>query len=116
MRGIAGRVEIGSVPHDEIVHRMQHAALFLHASRTSLDKALLEAMACGCLVVSCSDAARSVLPPECLATAGGMADRVRTLLELPTAEQDALRQRLQEIVVRYHSLKELIRRLVSEMQ
>ncbi len=116
MRGVAGRVEIGSVTHDEIVHRMRSAALFLHASKTSLDKALLEAMACGCLVVSCSEAARAVLPKECLATPEGMADRVKTLLGLSAKEQDALRQHLREIVVRNHSLQRLVKRLVSEMQ
>jgi len=111
-----GRVEIGSVTHDEIVHRMQQAALFLHASRTSLDKALLEAMACGCLVVSCSQAARAVLPKECLATPEGMADRAKTLLGLPEREQDALRGKLRETVVQHHSLSSLIRRLLQEMR
>lgn len=111
-----GRIEIGSVTHDEIAHRMQSAALFLHASKTSLDKALLEAMACGCLVVSCSEAARSVLPKECLSTPEGMADRVKTLLGLPEKEQDALRHHLRDVVVRDHSLQRLVRRLLSEMQ
>lgn len=110
-----GRIEIGSVTHDEIAHRMRSATLFLHASRTGLDKALLEAMACGCLVVSCSEAARSVLPKECLSTPEGMADRVKTLLALPQGEQDALRRRLREIVVQGHSLQRLVRKLVVEM-
>ncbi|NOS67067.1 MAG: glycosyltransferase [Candidatus Peribacteraceae bacterium] len=116
MRAVAGRVEIGSVTHEEIVHRMRAAALFLHASKTSLDKALLEAMACGCLVVSCSEAARGTLPPECLSTAEGMADRAKTLLGLPEPEQEALRRQLREIVVRNHSLARLVERLVREMQ
>ncbi len=116
MRPVEGRVEIGSVTHDEIVHRMRSAALFLHASKTSLDKALLEAMACGCLVVSCSEAARGILPKECFATAEGMAERARALLGLSEKEQDALRGQLREIVVQNHSLKRLVRRLVSEMR
>lgn len=116
MRGIEGRVDISSVPHDEMVHRFQTAALMLHASRTSLDKALLEAMACGCLVVSCSEAARDVLPAECRATPDAMADRAKTLLRLPEVEQDALRHRLRTVVVQNHSLHRLVRRLVSEMK
>lgn len=116
MRGAAGRVEIGSVANDEMASRMQQAALFLHASRTGLDKALLEAMACGCLVVSCSEAARAVLPKECMATSEGMADRAKTLLGLTPDEQDSLNRKLREIVIRHHSLRELIRRLVAEMR
>lgn len=115
MKGIVGRVEIGSVTQEEIVHRMSAATMFLHASRTSLDKALLEAMACGCMVVSCAEAVRDVLPKECISTAGGMAERVKTLIALPTHEQEALRKRLREVIVRHHSLQRLIRRLVEEM-
>lgn len=116
MRGAAGRVEIGSVTNDEMASRMQKAALFLHASRTALDKALLEAMACGCLVVSCSEAARAVLPKECMATPEGMADMAKTLLELPPDEQDSLSRKLRAIVIRNHSLRALIQRLVAEMR
>ncbi len=116
MKGIAGRVEIGAVTQEEIVHRMRAATLFLHASRTSLDKALLEAMACGCLIVSCAEAAHAVLPKECLSTAGGMDERVKTLLALSHDEREGLRRRLREIVVSKHSLQRLIRTLVREMQ
>lgn len=116
MRGVAGRVEIGSVTNDEMASRMQQAVLFLHASRTGLDKALLEAMACGCLVVSCSEAARAVLPKECMTTPEGMADRAKTLLGLAPDEQDSMRRKLRDIVIRNHSLRELIRRLVAEMR
>lgn len=113
---IKERVLLPVVTINELVPTwLQHADLFLHASSTSLDKALLEAMACGCLVVSCSDAAREVLPPECLASAEGMAERVKALLGLPEAEQNALRHKLRDIVVRHHSLTRLIQRLVEEM-
>ncbi len=116
MRAVAGRVEISSVPHTEIVHRMQKATLFLHAAKTSLDKALLEAMACGCLVVSCSEAAHGILPPECLSTAEGMAERAMALLALSESEQEVLRHQLRNTVVQKHSLAALIRRLVQEMR
>lgn len=114
-RGLTDRVRIGSMPQQEVVALLQHAMVFLHASMTSLDKALLEAMACGCLVVSCAEAARGILPTECLATPDGMAERVQALLALPVDEQEALRRRLRDIVVRDHGLERLIKRLVEEM-
>ena len=115
-RGIAGRIEQRALPPEEVTAVLQHATLFLHSSQTSLDKALIEAMACECLVVSCSEAAHGVLPPACLATAEGMADRVITLLRMPKTEQDQLRFQLRDTIVRKHSLQRLIRKLVEEMQ
>jgi hypothetical protein len=37
----------------------------LHASTTGLDKVVLEAMACECLVLSCSPYVKDVLALEC---------------------------------------------------
>ncbi len=114
-KGMEHRVEVRSLSQQEVASMLKKAALFLHASSTSLDKALLEAMASGCLVVSCAEAARSVLPKECLATPEGMGDRAKTLLALPPEEQDALRGKLRELVVKDHSLPRLIERLMEEM-
>ncbi|MSR87470.1 glycosyltransferase [Candidatus Peribacteria bacterium] len=113
--GLQGRIEFNWHPQEKIPALLQLAGLFVHASATSLDKALLEAMACECLVLSCADAARGVLPDQCLAKPDTMAHWVEALLSLPEQQQDALRKQLREIVVKDHSLERLVKRLVQEM-
>lgn len=114
--GLKSRVEISMLPPREVPLLLQRAEIFLHSSETSLDKALLEAMACGCLVVSSSEAAKSILPKECLCTDETMADTAQHLLSLPREKQDAIRTALRSMIVERHSLPRLIARLVQEMQ
>lgn len=114
--GIADRVVLQPAPPQDIGDLLDRAALFLHASATSLDKALLEAMAHSCLIVSCSEAARDVLPKECVSTPEGMAEGAKNLLRLPEKEQEEIRLTLREIVEKHHGLENLIRTLVEEMQ
>jgi glycosyltransferase involved in cell wall biosynthesis len=114
--GLMDRVTIEALPQRDVVRLLQRGQVFLHASRTALDKALLEAMACGCLVVSCAEAARSILPDPCIVTPEGMAQRVQALAALPPPEQRALREELRNRVLRDHSLVKLAERLVREME
>jgi glycosyltransferase involved in cell wall biosynthesis len=110
------RVETHAVAPSAVAATLSKASLFLHASETSLDKALLEAMACECLVLSCADAAVEVLPAQCLCSPTEMALQAKHLLSLPASEQAALRQQLRGIVTEKHSLGRLVRRLTEEMR
>jgi glycosyltransferase involved in cell wall biosynthesis len=110
------RVEVAPASPAQVIPLLQHSSLFLHASVTGLDKALLEAMACGCMVISSSDAAKDLLPAQCLATSDQLGARAKELVSLPVSEQDALRHQLRQLIVQHHSLPGLIRRLVDEMQ
>ncbi|HVW66394.1 MAG TPA: glycosyltransferase [Candidatus Peribacteraceae bacterium] len=110
-----GRVDIRSVPPKDIPDLLRKADVFIHASDTSLDKAVLEAMACGCLVVSAAAAFRDILPEPCRAGRDTMAEAVGSMLALPSDQQDALRKTLRRIVEDHHSLRRLIRLLVTRM-
>jgi glycosyltransferase involved in cell wall biosynthesis len=53
---------VGSVPYKENLRYFQSADLFVHMSQTgSLDKVILESMACGVVVLSSNDASREIL-------------------------------------------------------
>ncbi len=112
---LGNRVRRESLPHEEVIAALRRSGLFLHASATALDKAVLEAMACECLVVSTSDALREVLPSRCHASPDSFADVATSLLSLSAEEKAALRHELRERVVRDHSLERLIVTLVSRM-
>ncbi|MEK7616309.1 MAG: glycosyltransferase [Patescibacteria group bacterium] len=56
---------VGKKNHRELPDIYRSHDLFVHMSGTgSLDKTLLEAMACGMKVLSCNDAAKAFLPSE----------------------------------------------------
>ena len=115
--GLNDRVKFhASVLQNALAIHLQRAALFLHTSTTALDKAVLEAMACGCIVVSTNSAVHTVLPEECRATDENFVGKVRTILEMSEEERQKLRERLRKEVVEHHSLSKLIERLVAEMQ
>lgn len=109
-------LEAHGLSQAEIIPVLDRASIFLHASTTSLDKAVLEAMACGCIVVSSAEAFKNVLPKECVCTNETMADTVKKILTMPAEKQEALRKALREIIVKQHSLPRLIDLLVSEMK
>lgn len=104
-----------SLSQAQLIPVLQDASIFLHASTTSLDKAVLEAMACGCIVVSSAVAFKNVLPSECVCTNETMAGTVQKILDMPKEKQEALRKALREIVVKHHSLPRLIELLVRQM-
>ncbi|MBU4331844.1 glycosyltransferase [Patescibacteria group bacterium] len=53
---------IGAVPNKDVVKYYQEADLYLNMSHTgSLDRAIVEAMACGTMVLTCNEAASGVL-------------------------------------------------------
>ncbi len=112
--GITDRITMGALPFTEVLPLLHRAEVFVHASETSLDKALLEAMAAECLVLSSSSAA-DLLPAECRTTPEHFARSLESLLALPASEKEKLRAELRAIVLRSHSLPQFIDRLVREM-
>lgn len=110
------RVSFRTVPHDRLAQLMQEADVFVHASVTGLDKAVLEAMACGCIAVSVSPALADILPKALQCTPETMGQTVASVLVLPASEKEALRKTLREAVIRHHGLDRLIALLVAHMQ
>ncbi len=114
---LADRVAFtGFQSQDEVKALLQRSGLMLHACGGGLDKVVLEAMACGCPVVTTSRAAEGVLPEICLAQTDTLAEHAQRILSLSAEEREALSQSLRLIVETNHSLPRLIGRLVQEMQ
>jgi len=114
--GLGGRVTIGPLDQEGLLALLRDAHVFLHASETALDKALLEAMACGVPVVTTSAAARGVVPEECFAADSAFVSRVQAMIALPPERRWELGGRLRRTVQEGHSLPRLVRRLVAEME
>ncbi|MBZ0293864.1 MAG: glycosyltransferase family 4 protein [Anaerolineae bacterium] len=105
----------GSVAYDAIVPVYQHADVVVNASETgSLDKAVLEAMACGLPVVTANPAFRDVLSEDLLVPLGApeqLAEHLRQIQALSPEQRAEMGTALREIVVRDHSLERLVNRL-----
>lgn len=111
---------IGLITNRELPKFLQSADIFVNMSHTgSLDKAILEAMACGLPVLTCNEALRGVLGPY----AGELmypkedyeklANSLRMLIAMSGEEREKLGLSLREIVVRDHNLTGLIDKIAS---
>ncbi len=125
--GLSARVALhDSVPYPRIPDYFRRASVCVNASTTgSLDKVVLEAMACERVVLSCNDAFPRVVASlgaqaDTLRFRAGnaseLADKLRAVLDLPAAARAGLGSRLREIVQRDHEVDALIARLIARME
>jgi glycosyltransferase involved in cell wall biosynthesis len=119
------RVELaGAVPWLAMPALMGRARVLANVSRTgSVDKVVLEAMACGALPLTCNESFAPLLGPGLAprlmfrpGDAQALADGVQRLLALPAGEAGALSAQLREVVVRGHDLEDLVPRMLAEME
>ncbi len=115
-----------SVPYLRIPDYFRRASVCVNSSFTgSVDKVVLEAMACERPVLSCNDSFPRIVAALgaqterlCFAPhdAPDLAAKLRALLDLEPAERAALGARLRAIVARDHEVDALIARLVALME
>jgi glycosyltransferase involved in cell wall biosynthesis len=112
----------GPVPFPQVPPLYRAADLVLNASTTgSVDKAVLEAMSSGCLVLTANPAFKQVLgdlAPLLLVPKNEpvqFAARIKKLSALSSGQRADLGARLRRIVVEHHSLQGLTARLVHEL-
>jgi len=125
--GLKQRVTMhGAVPYREIPALYRRASIVVNASSTgSIDKVVLEAIACMRPVVTCNDSFarmfRELGPSsERLMFAQGSADqlaeRIESFLRMRATERRAVCERLHALVARDHEVEALIARLCREME
>lgn len=119
--GLADRVTFaGPIRFERVVDEYHGLDAMVNMSLTgSIDKAVLEAMACGVPAVTSNEAFFPILEPwrDVLIVPDGsaetLADRLCKLIAMPEAERAALGAALRQIVVAHHSLDRLMDRLVE---
>lgn len=113
---------LGGLSQDEILKELRECDLFVSNSHTgSLDKACLEAMACGKLILTSNSAVKSLLKQhgdglaEMLTFSGKLEfeHRVLSLLQLTDFEKQSIGQELRRIIVENHSLQLNIKRIID---
>ncbi len=101
----------GPRPWNEIPSLLRESDIAINMSGTgSLDKAVLEAMACGVMVVTSNEAFRSLLPERCQTMQNNpslLAEKIRRLWNLSDTEWRRQTSEFREKVVRSHSVERL---------
>lgn len=113
------RVEfVGAVPHGEIVFYFKSADLFVNLSDTgSLDKAVLEAMASGTLVLTSNEAFNKILPSELMVKKNQpeiLAQKILWVFNLNQDRKKELSGKLRQIVVESHNLDKLVEKIIEQ--
>lgn len=104
---------IGKVNHEDLPQYYRSNDIFIHLSKTgSLDKTILEAMACGMKVLSSNDASRSFLPQNLIFDDENSQELANRILELKDSD---FNQDLRQYVVQNHNLDNLIDKMSSTM-
>ena len=103
---------IGGVSNIKMPEYYQNADLLVNLSRTgSVDKSVLEAMACGCLVLTCNEAFKKILNRQYLFKQKDSSDLADKIINFKRTEKN---QKLREIVVNYYNLDNLIIKILNE--
>ncbi len=120
--GLNERVSfIGPVNYRKTVDFYQSAHIFINQSNTgSLDKAILEAMACGCLPLSCNQAYVAWTTGHHLRMLNThdnnpqtLADGITRLIKLEPDKRRALEMRVRQLVVDEHNMEVFLDRLLG---
>jgi glycosyltransferase involved in cell wall biosynthesis len=111
---------VGPVANRRIIDYLQSAALFVNMGLTgSLDKAMVEAMACELPVLTCNEAMLEVLgdyreklmyPQRDFQK---LAERIEYLIDLPLDDYLKLGRALRNIVIKKHSLDKFIDKILK---
>jgi glycosyltransferase involved in cell wall biosynthesis len=111
---------VGPVPYSEIVQYYQHCDVFVNLSHTgSLDKAILEAMACGRVPITCNEAFEELFSnyADTLMFEKGnaidLAEKISSILEMSTDSLSTLESVLRDGVIKGHNVERLGEKLVA---
>jgi glycosyltransferase involved in cell wall biosynthesis len=113
----------GPVPQERLPALLNGHRASLNFSETAIDKAALEAMACGLPVISTNDSLTEVMPADLrpILTSDKQstelqAQTIHELLQRPDAEIARLGQRMRAVAVSDHSTERLFGRIVDEVE
>lgn len=110
----------GSISHRSVPAFLQQADLFINLSGTgSIDKAVLEAMASGCLVLTSNEAFVNILPSDLMVEPNNpkaLAEKIKWVMSLNKEKIIEWQSLLREIVITHHNLDTLVEKIVNQFK
>lgn len=111
---------LGAKPNSEIPHYLKSVNLFINLSGTgSLDKAVLEAMASGCLVLTSNESFQKILPQELMVEKDNpkvLTEKIKFVMQMSEEKKLELREKLRQEVVENHNLDNLVKKIVEQFK
>jgi len=115
---LAGVVDfVGSVPHEKVIKYYKEADVFVNLSNTgSLDKAVLEAMACGVPVITSNEGLFSFLYKDVICgdlSAEKLSDKIIYFKNIELNQRNRIGEGLREEVANNYNIEILIPRIIN---
>lgn len=112
-RGLDSKIRfLGSIPNYKMPEYYQNSDVFINLSHTgSVDKVVLEAMACGIPVLTCNEAFQEILDKIYIFDKKDYKDLAEKIVNLKDARKNPS---LREIVLKNHNLDNLIDKIITE--
>jgi glycosyltransferase involved in cell wall biosynthesis len=111
---------LGKIPNKEMPKIYNQNEILVNLTPSgSFDKAILEAMACGCLVLVANKSFEGVLPKEFTFNQGDFQDLASKLilaLKLSSSEREEYGKDFSKYVVENHNLEKLIQKIYKEYE
>ena len=102
---------IGPIPFNKVADLYRNYDLFINASDTgSLDKAVLEAMASGLIILTANEAYKDIIPPQCFISHDPK-EIAASIIQAANGEKISMR----EYVIKNHGLKSFIAKISERL-
>jgi glycosyltransferase involved in cell wall biosynthesis len=114
-KGLGNNFEfVGSIPNYKMPEYYQKSDIFINLSHTgSIDKVVLEAMACGISILTCNESFYDILGGEYIFEKKNYKELADKILEIKSS---GFSDDLREIVVNNHNLDNLVNNIVNEFK
>jgi len=111
---------LGPVPHNQILPYLQNCDLFINLSQTgSVDKAVLEAMACERIILTSNEAFTDIIDKDLIVKKKNpehLAEKIKWVKDLPKEEKEKVGKELRNIVVNNHNLNNLVVKIINQFK
>ena len=111
---------LGPVPHNQILPYLQNCDLFINLSQTgSVDKAVLEAMACERMILTSNEAFNNIVGSSLMVKRNNiedLAEKIKWVINLPIEKRKQIGQYLRQEVAENHNLDNLVVKIINQYE
>ncbi|MBU1255863.1 glycosyltransferase family 4 protein [Patescibacteria group bacterium] len=109
---------LGLISHNQILPYLQNCDLFINLSQTgSVDKAILEAMACEVMVLTSNEAFYSIIGSSLIVKGNNpehLAEKIKWVMDISREKRKQIGQYLRQEVVENHNLDNLVVKIINQ--
>jgi len=111
---------LGLIPHKQILPYLQNCDLFINLSQTgSVDKAVLEAMACERMILTSNEAFHSIIGSSLMVKGNNtenLTQKIKWVMDISREKRKQIGQYLRQEVVENHNLDNLVVKIINQYE